>query len=632
MKSNWIHSIRSQIIIAILVIFALLGASLGYTLYALRLRQHDYLILNLSAQLRVLSQTMLDQAIHYQDQAPDDYDKYNRDLGTYWQDLQKQTELYQTIITALQTRQLDKKLTGHHETIYCNFDKGSRSQLQILSTQWFNFNAGLKNSLGSNLKEPKLTAASGYITKSGDTLIASSNKLATEFQRMMEVKVNQIRLFLGISIGLGLALVLGMFYVTRRTITNPIKATLTGFDRVSRGDFQAVVPVTGKSEIAQMAMAFNHLTERLNAMFRLTDKINQGKQLDEMLQFIYEEFQSFVPLDWVGVFYLTPDGERISLERFFTLHTSSLLQGALFALPANMMEGGGKPIAFSLKNSAISNSQLSICLADEGLNATASVCLINKLGLRATMLFATKEKNYTADHLEFLSNIASVVSNVLEKTLVMENLVRAAVEGLAKLAESRDPETGDHLIRMAQYSMHIAEELAQVDAYKHLITPAYVRDIFHFAPMHDIGKVGIRDDVLLKPGKLDEAEMKEMQRHPTIGADVLKKAEQKIESRGHSIFKVGIEIAAGHHEKYDGSGYPAQLKGEEIPLSARIVAAADVFDALTSKRPYKEAWPIEQALALMDEQTGKHFDPAVMAAMKRALPRMLVIYERLKHV
>ena len=150
--------------------------------------------------------------------------------------------------------------------------------------------------------------------------------------------------------------------------------------------------------------------------------------------------------------------------------------------------------------------------------------------------------------------------------------------------------------------------------------------------MHDIGKEGIRDDILLKPGKLDEAEMKEMQRHPTIGADVLKNAEQQIESMGHSIFKVGIEIAAGHHEKYDGSDYPAQLKGEEIPLSARIVAAADVFDALTSKRPYKEAWPIEQALALMDEQTGKHFDPNVMAAMKRALPRMLVIYERLKHV
>ncbi len=632
MKSNWIHSIRSQIIIAILLIFALLGASLGYTLYALKLRQHDYLILNLTAQLRVLSQAMRSQAIHYQDQAPDDYDKYNRDLGTYWRDLQKQTELYQTIITALQTRQLDKKLTGHHETIYCHFDRGSRSQLKTLSSQWFNFNAGLKNSLGDNAKEPKLTAAAEYISQHGEKVITSSDKLATEFQRMMEVKVNQIRLFLGISIALGLALVLGMFYVTRRTITNPIKATLKAFDRVSRGDFQAVVPVKGKGEIAQMATAFNHLTERLNAMFRLTDKINQGKQLDEMLQFIYEEFQSFVPLDWVGVFYLTPDGERISLERFFTRHQSSLMQGATFTLPTNMMEGGSKPVAFSLKDNTIANNQLSMCLVNEGLNAAASVCLINKLGLHATMVFATKEKNYTAEHLEFLNNIASVVSNVLEKTLVMENLVRAAVEGLAKLAESRDPETGDHLIRMAQYSMHIAEELAQVNAYKHLITPAYVRDIFHFSPMHDIGKVGIRDDILLKPGKLDEAEMKEMQRHPTIGADVLRKAEQQIESMGHSIFKVGIEIAAGHHEKYDGTGYPAQLKGEAIPLSARIVAAADVFDALTSKRPYKEAWTIEKALALMDEQTGKHFDPDVMAAMKRALPRMLVIYERLKHV
>ena len=176
MKSNWIHSIRSQIIIAIVIIFALLSVSLGYTLYALRLRQHDYLILNLSAQLRVLSQTMLDQAINYQDQAPDDYDKYNRDLATYWLDLQKQTELYQTIITSLQTRQLDKKLTGQHQTIYCNFDRGSRSQLKILSAQWFNFNTGLKNSLGEDLKEPRLTAASRYITK---TVIRLSHHLTS---------------------------------------------------------------------------------------------------------------------------------------------------------------------------------------------------------------------------------------------------------------------------------------------------------------------------------------------------------------------------------------------------------------------------------------------------------------------
>ena len=629
MKFNWVHSIRTQIIIAILIIFALLGASLGYTLYALKLRQHDYLILNLTSQLRVLSQTMLDQAIHYQDQAPDDYDKYNRDLATYWLGLQKQTKLYETIITSLQTRQLDKQLTGHHQTIYCNFDSKSRSQLKILASQWFNFSIGLNNNLGHDSDGPRLTAGAEYIVKNGATLVSSSDKLATEFQRMMEDKLNQIRLFLGICMALGLALVLSVLYFTRRTISNPIKATLKGFDQVSRGDFKAIVPVTGQNEIAQMTSAFNHLTSRLNAMFRLTDKINQGKQLDEMLQFIYEEFQNFVPLDWVGVFYLTPDGERVSLERFYSLNKISLTQGELFALPEQLIEGVNKPVLLKLTSA---ENALNKRLAEQGLNAATCISLINKAELHAYMLFATKAKHYSAEHLEFLNNIASVMSNVLEKTLVMENLVRAAVQGLAKLAESRDPETGDHLIRMAHYSMHIAEELAQEEAYKQVITPAYIRDIYHFAPMHDIGKVGVRDDILLKPAKLTEDETKEMQRHPTIGADVLKKAEQQVEAMGYSIFKLGIEIAAGHHEKFDGTGYPAQLKGEAIPLSARIVAAADVFDALTSKRPYKEAWPIEDALALMHEQAGKHFDPEVIAAMQRALPKMLGIYDRLKHV
>jgi response regulator RpfG family c-di-GMP phosphodiesterase len=103
-------------------------------------------------------------------------------------------------------------------------------------------------------------------------------------------------------------------------------------------------------------------------------------------------------------------------------------------------------------------------------------------------------------------------------------------------------------------------------------------------------------------------------------------------ARGRSIFGVGIEIAECHHEKFDGSGYPAGLAGDAIPLSARIVAVADVFDALTSKRPYKEAWPVDKALAMLDESAGRHFDPAVVAAFRRSLPRIMEIYDRHKHV
>lgn len=136
----------------------------------------------------------------------------------------------------------------------------------------------------------------------------------------------------------------------------------------------------------------------------------------------------------------------------------------------------------------------------------------------------------------------------------------------------------------------------------------------------------------LKPGRLDAAERQEMERHPTIGGEALRRCEAQMNLLGHSIFQVGIEIAECHHEKFDGTGYPAGLAGEDIPLVARIVAVADVFDALTSKRPYKDAWPVDKALTILDESAGTQFDPAIVAAFHRALPQVLEIYEKHRHV
>jgi len=239
---------------------------------------------------------------------------------------------------------------------------------------------------------------------------------------------------------------------------------------------------------------------------------------------------------------------------------------------------------------------------------------------------------YGTSHRELLSNIASHVSHAFDRSIGMESLVVSAVEGLAKLAESRDPETGDHLVRMSLYSYILAAELYDQGIYQGEYKSSYARNVFRFAPMHDIGKVGIEDSILLKPGRLTDEERKEMQRHPEIGADVLRRCEQQMNDLGHSVFTIGIEIAECHHEKYDGSGYPNQLRGDAIPLSARIVAVADVFDALTSKRPYKDAWTIEKALAVMREDSGKHFDPEVMRALEQAMPRVLGIYNEHKHV
>lgn len=190
---------------------------------------------------------------------------------------------------------------------------------------------------------------------------------------------------------------------------------------------------------------------------------------------------------------------------------------------------------------------------------------------------------------------------------------RETIVRLARAAEYRDPETGAHILRMAHYSKHVARNLGLAPADQELILEA--------APMHDIGKVGIHDAILLKPGKLDPQEFEIMQRHASIGYEILKDSPSP-------ILRAAAVIAGAHHEKWDGSGYPAGLAGENIPLFGRIVAVADVFDALLSERPYKKAWPLERAVAHLEAGAGGHFEPACVAAFLEGWDDVLAIMAR----
>ncbi|MGV8892466.1 MAG: HD domain-containing phosphohydrolase [Burkholderiaceae bacterium] len=176
---------------------------------------------------------------------------------------------------------------------------------------------------------------------------------------------------------------------------------------------------------------------------------------------------------------------------------------------------------------------------------------------------------------------------------------RDVIHRLSLAAEHRDPETGAHLLRMASYSRLIAINLNLSEAEQNLIQDA--------APMHDVGKVGIPDSILLKPGRLTDDEMAIMRTHAQIGADIL-------QGSASLLLQTAAKIALTHHEKYDGSGYPNGLQAEQIPLYGRIIAVADVFDALTSTRPYKQAWDIDRAAALIRNSAGNHFDPACVHA------------------
>jgi two-component system response regulator RpfG len=200
---------------------------------------------------------------------------------------------------------------------------------------------------------------------------------------------------------------------------------------------------------------------------------------------------------------------------------------------------------------------------------------------------------------------------VTEATREIRLRERETLLRLARAGEYRDEETGNHVVRMAKYSRIIAVKLGFSEEETDVIEMA--------APMHDIGKIGIRDDILMKPGKLTPEEFEVMKSHTTIGYEILKDSPSK-------FLQLGGIIALGHHEKFDGSGYPHGKEGDEIPIEARIVAVADAYDALVSERPYKNAWSMQTAIEYMEKHKGKHFDPDCLDAFKASLDAVSKIH------
>jgi putative two-component system response regulator len=234
------------------------------------------------------------------------------------------------------------------------------------------------------------------------------------------------------------------------------------------------------------------------------------------------------------------------------------------------------------------------------------------------------------DRPELLARVRNLLEGHLAQRMVhdqkhmLETMVRArtaelrdsrlqVVQRLGRAAEYRDNETGNHILRMSHSAVLLARRLGYDEAQCELL--------LHTSPMHDIGKIGIPDHILLKPGKLTAEEWEVMKTHTTIGAHIL-------EGDDSDLLHCAREIALSHHEKWDGSGYPRGLAGEAIPLSGRIVALADVFDALTSERPYKKPWSVEESVAYIRDQSGSHFEPRIVEHFLASLPEILAIGER----
>ena len=217
-----------------------------------------------------------------------------------------------------------------------------------------------------------------------------------------------------------------------------------------------------------------------------------------------------------------------------------------------------------------------------------------------------------ANQLELKRHRDQLDDLVRERTQELSLTKEVTIEALATLAEWRDPETGAHIKRTQNYVRALASALRRNPDYAGQFDDSSVELFYQSAPLHDVGKVGIPDSILLKPGALTDEEFEIMKTHTTRGRDALAAAERKL--GGNSFLRLAREIAFGHHERWDGKGYPQRLVGEATPLPARLMAVADVYDALSSKRVYKPALPHDEALGIILKSRGTHFDPAVVDA------------------
>jgi response regulator RpfG family c-di-GMP phosphodiesterase len=265
--------------------------------------------------------------------------------------------------------------------------------------------------------------------------------------------------------------------------------------------------------------------------------------------------------------------------------------------------------------------------ADDYLTKPFSIA---QLRGRVKAALSRKEAQDRADQLSrgLVSSLTQLEQSLEARDSALHDAQNALVIGLAEMVAYRDLETGAHLARVQRYSRCLAEEAARTPAFAGRIDDAFIRMLEACAPLHDIGKVGLPDHILLKPGKLDASERIIMQTHTVIGAQTLRKVAQQ-HGTAIDFLQMAIDVARGHHERYDGNGYPDHLAGEAIPLAARLVAIADVYDALRAHRSYKPALPHAAVVQLMTEVLTGQFDPQLMEVFQRCTDKFDRIYQDL---
>ncbi|MEL7648529.1 MAG: HD domain-containing phosphohydrolase [Sedimentibacter sp.] len=375
---------------------------------------------------------------------------------------------------------------------------------------------------------------------------------------------------------------------------------------------------------------------KLNNLVELIENMNRNVSFEGILKYIYTNFSAYIPYTHIGIALLKDEGRTLEASYGISDPSLSELPKKLAGLRTeisstslgNIVDKGIPRVINDLEGyTKNKNASYNRILIEAGIKSSITLPLkINERPIGIIFFSSTKKNAYKDEHIMFLETLSSSIAISLNKNIFIDEMQYSTLLALTKMAEARDEDTGDHLDRMTAYAVRISEFLLEDNLFQDVITVSFLKNIQRFSPLHDIGKVGIKDGILLKPGKLTDEEYNEMKKHVKYGSEVLRAAESNMEKLSYSVFKMGIEIVECHHEKWDGTGYPHCKNGREIPLSARIVAVADVFDALTSKRPYKKALTFEDSFSYILHERGMHFDPEIVDCLERHRSEFYKVY------
>lgn len=588
----------------------------------------DKIILNLYGKQRMYTQSISkDAGLIYTILLNDKIDNNNSyiienkyRIDDIRESLIKSTQSFREIFEATESGYL---AWDNYEINISNFISKASYHIEEIKTIWIRFEDAINIISEAEEINGEVTEAAIYISKHNVKLLEYSDQLQEIILNESISSGERIEfLFRILIILLSIITIVALFNLLRFIIL-PFNQLYQGLSQIGISEMPIKPGFPTKKKITPMVNEISDIFLKIEDLISLIQNMNNNSSFTEILDFINTTFSKIIPYNYIGIALLNNDKTQLRASH-------GVSDGLVEGLPENLVG-----LSFELNetslNKLIETGTSRIINDLEEYTSDKPIKLYNQIilnaGIRASITLPLKvsgepvgiiffssinKKVYHEGHLNFLETLANSIAISFYQNTYIDNIIYSSVLALAKLAEARDSDTGEHLDRMKTYSRIIAEILHEDETYANDITLEYIGDIERYSPLHDIGKVAVADSILRKSSKLNKEEFEEMKKHALYGAEVLRYAEQNMKSQGHSLFGLGIEIAEGHHERWDGFGYPYGKSGTEIPLSARIVAIADVFDALTSRRPYKEPFSFEDSIKIIEEGKGTHFDPNIV--------------------